>query len=212
MAAAAIDFLPDSVPLHYNIFGAIDRIGSKYEMLILPFAVALVALIGGLLSRSFRRKAEKCDGRAQAEAERNGKIIDISAIVVATLLIAVQVVAIYSAFAYSEKGGAEIIPEADTLLGVIIGIGTAVLGNIMPKAKRNAVFGLRTSWSMENDKTWEASNRFGGMLMMAGGIMIVALSLICRGMAGLISLIIISLVTIASIVYSYYAYMKYKDN
>lgn len=36
ITAAALQFLPESVPMHYNMAGQIDRWGSKYENLIFP--------------------------------------------------------------------------------------------------------------------------------------------------------------------------------
>ena len=32
--AAALGFLPETVPLHYDIAGSVDRFGSKYELLV----------------------------------------------------------------------------------------------------------------------------------------------------------------------------------
>ena len=45
-----------------------------------------------------------------------------------------------------------------------------VLGNIAPKVRRNAAFGLRTKWSMYNDTCWQKSQRLCGYTMMACGV------------------------------------------
>ena len=42
----AIAFLPDIVPMHFDIHGEADRWGSKYELLILPAVLALMWSIG----------------------------------------------------------------------------------------------------------------------------------------------------------------------
>ena len=44
------------------------------------------------------------------------------------------------------------------------------LGNSMPKAQRNSAYGLRTKWSMANDRCWQQSQRFGGYTMVISGI------------------------------------------
>jgi uncharacterized membrane protein len=45
-----------------------------------------------------------------------------------------------------------------------------VLGNIAPKVRRNAAFGLRTKWSMYSDTCWQKSQRLCGYTMMACGV------------------------------------------
>ena len=38
----AVIFLPDLIPVHYNIKNEIDRWGSKYEILIIPIIIILL--------------------------------------------------------------------------------------------------------------------------------------------------------------------------
>lgn len=71
--------------------------------------------------------------------------------------------------------------------------------------------GLRTAWSMENDQTWLASNRFCGKLMVIAGIAIIIETLVIKGLASVIVMTgIIIAATIISVIYSYYSYKKYK--
>lgn len=59
---------------------------------------------------------------------------------------------------------------------VLVSILIIVLGNLMPKARRNSTFGLRTSWSMKSDKNWILCQRIGGRWLAAGGICSLCLS------------------------------------
>lgn len=61
-----------------------------------------------------------------------------------------------------------------------IGVGTMliILGNLMPKVKRNGLFGLRTSWSMENDEIWNKSQRFGGKAAVICGFATVLMTVL----------------------------------
>ena len=69
------------------------------------------------------------------------------------------------------------VPEMSTnvadnavkLMSIGVGIMLVILGNLMPKVKRNGLFGLRTSWSMENDEIWNKSQRFGGKAAVVCG-------------------------------------------
>lgn len=45
------DTLPDFIPMHYDIMGNIDRYGSKYELLILPFFQMIIFLLLQFVSK-----------------------------------------------------------------------------------------------------------------------------------------------------------------
>ncbi len=50
-----------------------------------------------------------------------------------------------------------------------VGVGMVILGNIMPKLRRNSLVGLRTPWSQSSEVVWKKSQRVGGILFMAAG-------------------------------------------
>lgn len=57
--------------------------------------------------------------------------------------------------------------------GLIIGTITMILGNIMPQTKKNFIFGLRTPWTLSNEKVWAISNRFTGRIIFLAGFLII---------------------------------------
>ena len=65
--------------------------------------------------------------------------------------------------------------------GIAIGILLVILGNIMPKMRRNAMFGLRTKWSMTNDSVWQKSQRFGGIASVLCGLAMIVISAFVPG-------------------------------
>ena len=67
------------------------------------------------------------------------------------------------------------------LVGVGIGFLLVILGNIMPKMRRNSFFGLRTKWSMANNSVWQRSQRFGGISSVIAGFCIIIISLFING-------------------------------
>lgn len=92
----------------------------------------------------------------------------------------------------------------------ILGVLMMVMGNFMPKARKNAMFGLRTFWSMANDRTWLASNRFGGALFCVGGLVVTLAAFLLEGMTVLwVAFGTIVVITIAAVVYSYVTYRKW---
>ena len=46
-----------------------------------------------------------------------------------------------------------------------------VLGNILPKTRKNRNVGVRLPYSRYNDITWQKSNRFGGTAMVIAGLL-----------------------------------------
>ena len=79
-----------------------------------------------------------------------------------------------------------------------------IIGNIMPKARLNSIFGLRTSWSMKNELTWKKSQRFGGILFIIAGIIIVVVSFLTKGMTCFFWAIgILVFVAMISVYYTY---------
>ena len=56
---------------------------------------------------------------------------------------------------------------------ILLGVLMIVLGNFMPKTRRNRLVGLRTKWSLYNDTTWRKSNRFGAAALMGAGVLTV---------------------------------------
>ena len=46
LTAVVLQFMPDSVPMHYDLTGNIDRWGSKYENLLFPVIILFLSLRG----------------------------------------------------------------------------------------------------------------------------------------------------------------------
>ena len=91
-----------------------------------------------------------------------------------------------------------------------MGVILILLGNAMPKVRRNTVMGLRTVWSLKNDETWKRSQRFGGASLMAvGAVMLLAAAFtkgaVCFGVS--MGALLLSLP--ADVYYTYRVAQKY---
>lgn len=173
---------PDRIPVHFNLTGEMDRIGSKYENLIWPgFAIGLGAFFL-LMARSTGKKGEKA----------NEKILMITGICTLIFFTLLGFYFMLKALKYDPEA-ALIVSYDDVNRFVSIGIGAflVVLGNIMPKMRRNALFGLRTKWSMANDNVWQKSQRFGGFASVIAGFIMIILALFIPGMWNVVMMIIV---------------------
>lgn len=94
------------------------------------------------------------------------------------------------------------------ICAIILGISFIVMGNYLPKAKRNRTFGLKIKWTMTNDDNWVATHRLCGKLYVIAGV-IVLFTAFLPMTAMLITLAaVIIAVTVIPIVYSYKFYKK----
>lgn len=57
------------------------------------------------------------------------------------------------------------------IITVIVGIILIAFAIPMRKVKRNALFGIRTTWSMKNDRVWQKSNELGSILFIIQGLL-----------------------------------------
>ena len=158
LAGVFLTLAPDQVPAHYNIRGEVDRWGSKYEFLIMPFTNLLFAAFMVWLAR---REGKK--GR-----DMNERIVGIVNIVVLIQFNIMWAIFMWKAVDLENLGGLDDLTSR--LILMLLAVSLIPMGNIMPKAQRNSIFGLRTKWSMANDHCWQQSQRIGGFIMVAAGV------------------------------------------
>ena len=210
-AAVAVGFLPDTIPMHFDMTGAVDRYGSKYEIFIFP-AVEISFLVIGLIAEMVCKKqlSSLSDEKRLAEIKNNMKIIPVIAIAGMLVFLLIGGWFVYFVLASGDVSATVMPPQLGSVVGVAFGILLAVLGNFMPKARKNALFGLRTPWSMKNETTWSKSNRFAGVVMFVSGILLIAVSFILKDMAAVWCFMgIVLAAVVISVVYSYVVSRKY---
>ena len=165
LAGIFLTMAPDRIPAHYNIRGEVDRWGSKYEFLIMPF----INLVFGIFMVWLGHREGK-QGR-----DMNERIVAITNNWVLILFNAMWLFFMWKAVDVKNFGSG-----LDDLTGKLILLLLAAslipIGNAMPKAQRNSLFGLRTKWSMANDHCWQQSQRSGGYIMVGTGILGVILT------------------------------------
>jgi hypothetical protein len=54
-------------------------------------------------------------------------------------------------------------------VGIVLGVGTAAIGNLMPRVRPNWIVGIRTRATLSDAELWTRTHRyFGGLLMLVG--------------------------------------------
>ena len=177
VTAVAIPFLPESVPVHFNGSWQPDRWGSPYEMLLLPVLLLVLAVVWtAVLNRFEKEAAEAEDEKTRASALANQKTTGIAGISLTAMLTLLQAWLLFIVYRASDPGGEVAGAGMERLPFILVGLIFVVVGNIMPKTRRNGFVGFRFSWSMYNDDTWRRVHRFGGYAMVLTGILVMIAS------------------------------------
>lgn len=208
-AAAAMNFLPDEVPINYNFAGEVGSTGSKYWLFLFPLIAVIATAVWSIYIRARQKKLSAADEKTSARIKNNGKVLFVILLAYEVFVLVGQAVITFHLIYMGEENGGAMPPELCSVLCVVIGMLYVVIGNIIPKARLGAVLAVRTPWSMKNEKAWQYSNRFGGGALFAAGVLTIAESLIFRGMTVLYILLgILAAAVIATVIYSYHAYKK----
>ena len=207
--AIAIAFLPESVPMHYDMAGHIDRWGSRYEALIFPIIILLLSLLWTLLIGYFERKAQKAaEEKERAGAQSNANVLGIAGVSMAVMFTVMQAFMLYGA--YNEAVAEAAIKTVDfgKVCTILMGIVLIVLGYFMTKTRRNHIVGVRIPWSMYNDTTWRKSNRFGAYALMIAGALTILIAVFMKNTVGAM-MAMLALVVSAAVVTVIYAHKVY---
>ena len=164
---------PDRVPMHYNFAGEADRVGSKYENLLYPLFAAGLGAFFLVLAKFQGKKGET----------GNEKILVLAGVCVVGFFTLLGFRFMWRALRYDPESARNVsYGDINRFVSIGLGVLLAVLGNVMPKAKRNSLFGLRTKWSMANDDVWQKSQRFAGIASVLAGLTLIVLSPFVPGM------------------------------
>ncbi|MBR4727852.1 MAG: SdpI family protein [Clostridia bacterium] len=195
---------PDRLPVHFDFSGKADRIGSKYELLILP----LISIGLGVFFSVTAQQAQKKDDRS------NEKMLRITGLATLIFMTAISFYLMSIAMRYDPSAASKVdYDNVNKFVSIATGALFVVLGNIMPKARRNSAFGLRTKWSMANDAVWQKSQRFGGIALVAAGFVMIVLSLFIPGVWNIVMMtVVLAVVLILSLVASYRYYRADQEN
>ena len=212
--AAVLSFLPETVPVHFDAAWNADRWGSRLELLLLPVLLLPVSALWMVILNAIEKKAAGADEeKARENAGTNRRALGIMAVSLNVMLTLVQAWLLYQVHRAAEPGGEAAGAALDRLPFILMGLLFIVLGNLMPKTRRNAVVGIRTAKSMYNDDTWRRTNRFGGYAMVIAGILtVLAAALVTPPLAAtVIVLVLVAAALIATLVYSGRVYTEEKE-
>ena len=182
------DQLPERVATHFNIEGTADGWSSRRTLLYLPAILGLGIYFLMLIIPAIDPKKK---------IQEMGDNFFSIRLLIAVFMAALNVVILNAA----KEGGME---NANILL-VLMGALFAGLGNYMQTVRPNYFVGIRTPWTLESESVWKLTHRLASKVWMAGGILIVFLSLLLQDskLVFIIFFVLVSVMVIVPVVYSY---------
>ena len=176
--------LPEQIPTHFGIDGQADGYSSKlFTLVAFPILFVLFQIIA---LASLERESVKVTVPA--------KMRKLYAWIVPALSFIVQ------GSIYANALG--IVKNSPTLVTAFLGMLFIVIGNYLPKTKRNHTIGIRIPWTLSDDKNWHKTHRMAGKLWVLGGLLILLESFVQVAMPHVMG-VVIAIMIIAPMIYSF---------
>ncbi len=162
VAALAWTSLPPGagVATNYLGFDGVRHAGVSREILwLLPFVSAIVTLAMMAVRQRLREETAALP-------------LEVTMVAVTGVLLVTEAALVGRAFD----------PAFNVLRPVAGAVGVLLIavGNYLGKARRNAIFGVRTPWTLADATVWDRTHRFTGAGMVGGGVVLLVLAILLR--------------------------------
>jgi immunity protein, SdpI family len=182
--------LPSPMAVHWDVNGHPNGYGSR------PFG-AFFAPVMALVVWAVMRGLPSIDPRRDNYAKFQGTY-DLVVDAVVTLMVAIHIAVIGAALGWPVR--------IDRLTPLVGGVMLIVLGNVLPRARSNWWFGIRTPWTLSSDTVWSRTHRVGGYLMTGAGVVTVIGGLLPPAWSLRVLIGAVAVASLGSVVYSYFAW------
>lgn len=183
--------MPEKMASHWNAQGQVDGCMPKFwGLFLMPFVLVGIALLFIAIPRI---------DPLRANIEKFRKYYDGFVILFCIFMLCGQY------FILLWNLGIRISPNVFFPIG--LGLLFFYIGIVCEKAKRNWFVGIRTPWTLSNDKVWEKTHKIGGKLFKIAGV-VVLIGMFFQKYVLFFILVPVGLIAVFSLVYSYFEYQK----
>ena len=184
--------LPEQVPTHWNLQGEVDDWSSRlWGSWTIPLVMAFMLLA----FRAFPLIDPRRENYAKFAGAYEGML----------LLILLFMLALHLSLLATMLGRPMSVMR---LMPVGVGLLLIGIGVLLPKAHANWFIGIRTPWTLSNDRVWERTHRVGGYVMIATGILIAASALLSPPWTYRVMAAAIAAMAVILVAYSYFAWRE----
>ncbi len=181
------DKLPDQVPVHWDINGAVDGYATKTQAIFLMPLVLVAFHWICVVGTSLDPKKQNI----------NDKMLTL------VLWIIPVISLLINSMVYATALGHKI--SVEVIMPLFIGVLFIIIGNYMPKCKQSYTMGIKLPWTLNDEENWNKTHRMAGFLWVIGGVVIMATAFL--GAFWLFFVVLIPMVFVPT-VYSYLLYKK----
>ena len=184
--------LPERMPMHWGIDGQVDGWGSRTTaVLVMPLVLLGLHWLCVLLTA-----ADPLNRR------QSGKAVGMVLWICPALSLLMGAVTYCSTFGMTMN--------VDKLALIFMGLAFVIMGNYLPKCRRNYSIGIKVPWALNDEQNWNATHRFAGRLWVGGGAGILLMAFLpWRELAFVLSFTLLIIMAAASALYYYLYYRKH---
>ena len=184
--------LPDSVPIHWDIEGDIDRYGDKSELILIPILLPLLIYVIFTI-------VPLIDPKGKIQQMGNKYFMLKAAMTVFMSILAMIII-------YAVQNESLYNPNYIILL---IGVLFMILGNYFKTLRANYFIGIRTPWTLENQTVWKETHKLAGKIWFIGGLVIIVSSLLLDKKANF--RLFIGTIIVISLIPVIYSFFKHRS-
>jgi uncharacterized membrane protein len=189
---AALPHLPAEVPIHWDFNGRADGFASPFMAMLTSVGIMVLLYV----SMAFLPKIDPRKKNYQYFFKSYQLVLNV----LLAVLFLLNLMVILNGVGYS-------VPIAG-MAPVIVGVIFMVLGNYLPQIRSNFFIGVRTPWTLSNEKVWKKTHRLTAKLFFFGGLAMMATILLPEATGNVILMVIIAITVMIPYVYSYLIFRK----
>lgn len=184
--------LPDPMPIHWNAAGVPDDFASRpFGAFLLPSTALAVYLLFLLLPRIDPRRDNY---------ERFAGAYRVLRDAITLFLVLLQGLILYALILGDSRLSTDFVLAGLAFLFM-------VMGGYMPRFRSNWFVGIRTPWTLSDDRVWRRTHRLGGRIFLLTGVIMLAGLLLPPGWD---FVLVMTSALVAALVPTVYSYLLYR--
>ena len=177
--------MPETLPTHWGFNNKIDGYSSKFTTLITtPLLLIFLNIFSCFMLDNDPKNKDK-----------NNFVITIGKATIPLVMLITFVISVFYGL------GKEI--NVMVIISIFVGFLLILIGNYLPKTKRNYTVGIKLPWTLNSDENWNKTHRLAGYFFILGGIFFLFTPFIGNEYLVFITFIIIGIIPA---IYSFYLY------
>lgn len=177
--------MPETLPSHWGFNNKIDGYSSKFTTLITtPLLLIFLNIFSCFMLDNDPKNKDK-----------NNFVITIGKATIPLVMLITFVISVF--YGLGKKINVMVI------ISIFVGFLLILIGNYLPKTKRNYTVGIKLPWTLNSDENWNKTHRLAGYFFILGGIFFLLTPFIGNEYLIFLTFMIIGIIPA---IYSFYLY------